>query len=114
MRIIVCGGRNYTDTYRICNVLNIFNKELEITLVIHGDATGVDTIAAKWAEDNNIKTWAFPAEWDKYGNYAGPKRNTRMLEEGKPEFIIAFPGGTGTANMVKQAKKANIKVVEIK
>ena len=114
MRVIVCGGRNYTDKNKIFKTLDIFHEKLQLTLIIHGDATGADTIAAEWAEINNIKTWPFVAEWHKYGNAAGPKRNTRMLEEGKPEFVLAFPGGTGTANMTKQAKNANVKVAEIK
>jgi Lhr-like helicase len=36
-----------------------------------------------------------------------------MIDEGKPDLVIAFPGGRGTADMVGRARKAGIRVVEI-
>lgn len=36
-----------------------------------------------------------------------------QLEEGHPDIVIAFPGGRGTANMVAQARKAGVRVVEV-
>jgi hypothetical protein len=36
-----------------------------------------------------------------------------MLAEGKPEMVLAFPGGRGTANMVKQARSAGVSVCEV-
>ena len=53
---------------------------------------------------------AYPANWKKHGRAAGPIRNKQMLEEAKPDLVIAFPGGAGTANMVKQAREAGVKV----
>ena len=38
-------------------------------------------------------------------------RNARMLAEGKPDLVVAFPGGRGTADMVAQARKAGVRVV---
>jgi hypothetical protein len=36
-----------------------------------------------------------------------------MLDEGKPDLVVAFPGGTGTADMVKRAELAGVKVVKL-
>jgi UDP-N-acetylmuramoylalanine-D-glutamate ligase len=33
-----------------------------------------------------------------------------MLKEGRPDLVVAFPGGKGTANMVAQARAAGIRV----
>ena len=44
---------------------------------------------------------------------AGPERNARMLAEGRPDLVVAFPGGTGTADMVRRAKAAGVRVVEV-
>jgi UDP-N-acetylmuramoylalanine-D-glutamate ligase len=33
-----------------------------------------------------------------------------MLDEGKPDLVVAFPGGRGTANMVQQAHRAGVEV----
>jgi predicted Rossmann-fold nucleotide-binding protein len=33
--------------------------------------------------------------------------------EWKPDLVVAFPGGTGTADMVAQAKAAGVAVMEL-
>ncbi len=54
----------------------------------------------------------FHAEWMKYGKAAGPIRNARMLAEGKPDLVVAFPGGRGTADMLRRVREAGIEVIE--
>ena len=36
-----------------------------------------------------------------------------MLDEGKPDLVIAFPGGKGTADMARRAREAGIEVIEV-
>jgi ABC-type branched-subunit amino acid transport system substrate-binding protein len=36
-----------------------------------------------------------------------------MIREGKPDAVVAFPGGRGTADMVRQARAAGIEVREV-
>ena len=111
MKVLVCGGRDYQDYSKVCWVLG--HTEPPISLVIHGAAPGADSLAAKWAVEQGIPTDAYVADWDKYGKAAGPIRNRVMLELGKPERVIAFPGGKGTADMVFRARRANVPVTEI-
>jgi len=33
-----------------------------------------------------------------------------MLDEGKADLVVAFPGGRGTANMLSQARAADVRV----
>jgi hypothetical protein len=70
-------------------------------------------LADPWAAINYVRTEVFPADWVRHGRAAGPVRNTRMLNDGEPDLVIAFPGGHGTADMVKQARAAGIEVREI-
>lgn len=74
---------------------------------------GVDEAAIDWAVVNWCVFQEFPPDWDKYGNAAGPIRNQQMLDEGKPDLVVAFPGGRGTADMVNKARKAGIEVIEV-
>lgn len=53
------------------------------------------------------------ADWDGLGRKAGPIRNQRMLDEGKPDLVVAFPGDKGTADMVRRARTASLEVLEI-
>ena len=40
-------------------------------------------------------------------------RNEYILMDYKPRRLIAFPGGRGTADMVKRANHAEIEVIEV-
>jgi hypothetical protein len=84
--------------------------------VIEGEAKGADSLARQWAYDNDIPVEKYPADWTAHGRAAGPIRNRKMLTEGKPDIVVAFPSvpldqSKGTRNMVEQARKADIKVI---
>jgi len=110
MRVLVCGGRNYNNPKKVCHVLNTF---WPVSLVIEGGAQGTDCYAAEWADRWEVPHLQFNADWKTKGKAAGPIRNQKMLDEGKPDLVVAFPGGAGTADMVRRAKKAGVEVVEI-
>lgn len=110
MRVLVCGGRDYKDYATVCRILEDLHKNTPITLLIHGSATGADQLASRWAAVYGVPRKPFPANWLKHGKAAGPIRNRQMLEEGKPDLVMAFPGGRGTADMVRQATAAGVKV----
>lgn len=112
-RVLVCGGRDFNDGIRLSTVLCELDAERTFTVLIHGGASGADRMAGTWARAGGLPVESYPAEWGKYGYAAGPKRNKQMLTEGRPDLVIAFPGGKGTANMVAQAKAAGIEVIEV-
>lgn len=89
------------------------NVETPISAVIHGAATGADSLAHEWAGDRMIWRLGYPANWKKHGLSAGPRRNQWMLDNEKPDLVVAFPGGDGTADMVRRAKGAGVKVIEV-
>ena len=84
-----------------------------IDAVIHGDPLGADRFAGGWARLRGIEEIPFPADWAAHGRAAGPIRNKRMLDEGRPDLVVAFPGGRGTANMVQQAMDPGLPVQEV-
>lgn len=109
MRVLVCGGRDFQENYVLTRVLDTF----DITVLIEGGATGADQLARAWALSNRVPNETYKANWARYGKAAGPLRNQRMLDEGKPDTVIAFPGGKGTADMVRRARKAGVPVHQI-
>jgi hypothetical protein len=113
--VLVCGGRDYADRQRVLNVLDAYNAAVPIGTVVHGAARGADTFAGEWARAHpGVEERAFPAPWATYGKSAGAIRNARMLRETKPHLVIAFPGGRGTADMVRRARKSGVpRVVEL-
>lgn len=143
-RILVCGGRDFAnpipydhssenkpamDEYKfLFRTLDRVVDErgwnyppdptghnyLPDVTIISGKARGADSAAIDWAIVNWCPVLEFPADWKKHGRAAGPIRNQEMLDIGKPDLVIAFPGGDGTADMVRRSKKAGIEVLEIK
>ena len=116
MRVLVCGGRKYNDRDHIWNTLCEVNSARgPISCIIHGAATGADSEAMIRAQTvANVKHAPFVADSHTHGRSAGPIRNQRMIDEGKPDLIVAFPGGKVPANMVRRAKEAAIEVVSIR
>ncbi len=138
MKVLVCGGRDYADFYNLRNTLDTIFKEkgwtkvgkkvvLNLTQgieyeedydyptvhIISGKARGADQLAVQYAVVNFLEFTEYPANWELHGRKAGVLRNQQMLDEGKPDLVVAFPGGVGTADMVRRAKKANVEVIEV-
>lgn len=112
MIVVVTGGRDFTDATLVDRALSHVHRETPIRLLIHGDCRGADRTCEAWAIENGIETKAMPADWKNEGRAAGPLRNGRMLNE-KPDLVVAFPGGRGTANMMNQTLSRGVELVEI-
>lgn len=112
-RALVCGGRDFTDIDAVFGTLDFIHKTRSLSVVIEGDARGVDRMAGRWARLNQIRNDKFPANWELYGKSAGYRRNSEMLEDGKPNLVVAFPGGKGTAMMIRLAEEAGVEVVKV-
>lgn len=114
MRVLVCGGRDLNPN-KVCAWLCTNARSVvgsEPSFVIQGGAQGADQGALYWRNIRHLQGKTFTADWGHHGNAAGPIRNAQMLSEGKPDVVIAFPGGAGTADMVAKATRAGVKVIE--
>jgi len=105
---LVCGGRDFTDAVWLCRVLD----QLRPAKVIAGGAPGADALAVAWAMDRGVDFREYVADWETHGRAAGPIRNQLMLEDGRPDLVVAFPGGRGTADMVRKARTAGVPVLK--
>jgi hypothetical protein len=113
VKVLVTGGRDYTDRQTLYRTLAAIDADHGISVIIEGCAEGADRLAAAWARDNEIGLRHFPAQWREGGVYnplAGKQRNQRMLHEGRPDLVVAFPGGQGTAHMVDIARRAGVPI----
>lgn len=115
LRVLVCGGREFADRGLLSGVMQsvVWQQHGYPAVLIHGDARGADRLAAEWASRHGVPVEPYPADWERDGRGAGPIRNQRMLDEGMPDLVVAFPGGRGTADMVQRARAAGIEIIEI-
>lgn len=111
LRICVTGGRDFKAWKFLSHVLDLLNP----TEIGVGDChTGADQMTRWWAY-TNLKESArreYRADWQALGLNAGPARNHRMLTDFKPDLLLAFPGGKGTADCKAKALKMGIPVLE--
>jgi hypothetical protein len=129
MRVLVCGGRDFSDQDVVFSALDRLHQATPITVLIHGASKGADARASAWAKARNVLVNSYPASWQDishpdalikytssgraYDGRAGFRRNQVMLDRGRPEFIVAFPGGSGTRDMVKRAKAAGLRIMRV-
>ena len=113
MKVIIAGSR-YFNNYELLRqyvdhiLQNVSQKEsIEI---VSGGAKGADELGERYAKERGYKITCFPAEWNKYGRAAGPKRNEQMGDYA--DALIAFWDGEsrGTKHMIEYAKKKNLLV----
>jgi hypothetical protein len=81
--------------------------------IVHGNCqTGVDSIAETIANVKGMQSEAHPADWERWGKSAGPRRNQEMVDLGA-DLVLAFPKGAsrGTRGCLKMAQEAGLKVV---
>lgn len=115
MRLIICGGRNFSDH-------ELFHTAITRWIELHGwpreivagGATGADAMARDWARENGVLYTEYAADWGSYGKRAGPLRNAAMaahVVRGGDGGCLALPGGKGTADMVLQAKTNGLPVM---
>lgn len=108
-RAIVTGGRDYDDQAALDRALDV----LKPSEVATGAAPGADALARLWCLRNGVPCKEYRANWRQRGRKAGPERNAFMLDDFKPDVVIACPGGAGTADMVRRTRAAGIPIARI-
>ncbi len=112
---IICGGRDFRDAEMFDSAMgDLIRLKGMPECIVNGGALGADLMAKGWAERHAIEVRSVAADWGLHGRAAGPIRNQTMLDRYKPDFVVAFPGGRGTADMVRRSREAGVDVAEIK
>lgn len=120
MVIAVTGGRRWVESERravfLWNQLGKFLTPSDVLIVggdtLAGDQRGVDAHAYNWGLRNGVHVAVVKPYWTRHGKKAGPLRNKAMIDL-KPDLLLAFPGGAGTADTIEKAIAAGIKVVRL-
>jgi len=113
IRMGVVGSRNYHDYEFVKKYLDKFKNATDNLVIVSGGADGVDSLAKRYAEENNLRYVEFSANWQLHGNSAGPIRNRQIVNYS--DFIIAFHGANskGTQSTINIAKEVGKKVMVV-
>jgi hypothetical protein len=117
MRLIVAGGRDFTDAARLDAALReaLGDYPLHQVRIVSGGAKGADLLGEQWAKAQGVPVDRYDAKWDditapgavvgvnrqgrQYNKLAGFQRNDLMAENA--DAVLVMPGGSGTAHMAK-------------
>ena len=118
IRLIIAGGRDFNNYDLLEKEASRFVSTLgndEEIQIVSGGAKGVDSLGERFAREKGFGLILFPADWEKYGRAAGPKRNAQMADYAT--HLLSFWNGEskGTKSMISLAKKKKleVKVVDI-
>ena len=102
MKVAVIGSRKL-------NVESIGDYINECDEIVTGGASGIDSCAAKYANEKNIKLTEFLPEYNLYGRVAPIVRNKKIVDYA--DTVIAIWNGTskGTLSVIKYAQKVGKK-----
>lgn len=114
MRILVTGSRDWTDAARIREEFEQLAANHSNIEMCHGGAGGADALAAREAYLLGWPIKVFPADWRHLGKRAGVVRNQQMLDEFRPDLVLAFPlpQSIGTIDMMRRAEKAGVPILD--
>jgi len=112
MRVIIAGSRSIHDYSVLLKTMNSAKDAgWEVTEIVSGGAYGVDQLGERYANEFEIPLKRFPADWNKHGRTAGFIRNEKMAEYADALIAIWDGKSSGTAHMIKQAERSNLKLM---
>jgi hypothetical protein len=111
MKIAVVGSRDFNNYELMKTELDKIRQE--ITKVVSGGARGADTLAERYANENNIPLEVFEADWKNLGKRAGFTRNNTIVVN--CDMVVAFWDGKsrGTKHTIDLANGYHKKLMVI-
>lgn len=113
--LAIVGCRSYDDYETFATSVDAYlASRSPPELIVSGGATGVDSLAERYASERGMRLLVVPADWATHGKAAGPKRNSQIV--GMVDEVLAFPSSSskGTWDVVRKANKAGLPVTIVK
>lgn len=115
---LVVGSRTFNDYDLLCQKLDKYLSKYKKVVIVTGGARGADALGEKYGNEKGYPVIVMPAEWDKYGKYAGYKRNEdmhRFISKQKNRGCAVFwdckSAGTAHSFQLAEKYKNQLKVV---
>ena len=111
LTVLAAGGREFNNYTTVLMVLDRMGPDT----IVHGAARGADSLADRYAREHHVSCRRFPVKWrDQQGRYKGPQaghdRNQQMLDQGRPDIVVTFPGGPGSQDMARRSRQQDFPV----
>lgn len=110
MRVIIAGSRHITDPTLVDRA--VAESGFNVTVVLCGEARGVDSLGRAWATARNIPVESYPADWSQFGHAAGPRRNRQMAANADALILVWDGSSRGSGNMLREARTHGLAIHE--
>ena len=112
IKLAIVGTRNPKLSYNEWE--NLLLQEVapnDLSLIISGGATGIDTYAKLFAGRHHIPLMEYLPDYSKYGKSAPLRRNSQIVKESTN--VIAFPSAKsrGTFHSILEARKMHKQLI---
>lgn len=114
MRVLVSGSRDIDEKSVVYDA--IIDSPWRPEVLVHGDASGVDKIADRYARMHSIDRDKHPIPewvWEKVGRKAGPMRNDYMVRQADALVAVWDGESSGTKNAMQQAESEGLPVYKV-
>jgi len=117
--LAIVGWRNFTDYVRFSKEVMKWvaaNGDQQPSLIISGGCRGADTMAERYAKENNIRTRILRPDWARHKGKAAYSQRDRCIAL-QCTHMLAFPSihGSGTQVTIRFAQefRKDVTVVDV-
>ena len=108
LRLIVAGGRDFTNYAVLCTVLQawLLQRGHERVIIISGHARGADALGERFAREQGHDLEIYPADWESFGKRAGLIRNSQMVAIADAAVAFWDVASHGTLDTIQKMQAA--------
>lgn len=110
MKIVIVGGCPKVSSLVICTLAELHTRRPS-TRIMYGYSEEWVLVVEGWAWQSRFPTRCYPANWNAYRRHALEFRDKAILNEGRPDLLLAMGSGTRVTRMKLQSKFTRIPVV---
>jgi len=111
VRVIIAGSRTIHDYAVVEHAVK--ESKFDVTEVVCGGASGVDTLGFTWATRHEIPVKMMPADWKRHGRSAGPLRNGEMARYADALILVWDGISRGSSSMKQQMTRLGKHIFEV-
>jgi hypothetical protein len=112
VKLIVAGSREYRNFAGLMRLMVDSGFDKEAKVIVSGCCRGVDLLGERYAEMFGLGLARYPANWNRYGRAAGPKRNEQMARFADALLAIKPRNrrSPGTEDMIRRAEAHGLRL----
>ena len=113
MKTIIAGSHTLSDYATVEAAVDDAQARIGfvVTEVLSCGGPGVDALGEQWAREHDVPVRTFHADNSRHGDAAGSVRNQQVVAEADALVAVWDGESPGTADMIRQAAAAGLKVV---